>query len=116
MKRPAELDLFSEEPENIHVEKVQWNEIKTSTVLGNDVQSLQFTIPKASDRKMIDLNRTQLMVDVSFEKTGKSDQKPFAPVNNALHSLFENCIISMNDEVIYDSNNCLLYTSPSPRD
>ena len=111
MKRPAELDLFTEEAENPHIEKIQWNEIKTSTVLGNDVQSLQFTIPKASDRKMIDLSRTQLMVDVTFEKTTKSDSKPFAPVNNALHSIFENCVISMNNEVIYDSNKNYHYSA-----
>ena len=111
MKRPAELDLFSEEPENIHVEKVQWSDIKTTTVLGNDIQGLQFTIPKASDRKMIDLNRTQLMLDIKFEKVAADDTKKFAPVNNTLHSLFENCVISMNGEVVYDSNKNYHYSA-----
>ena len=68
MKRPAELDLFSTSDTNPHVEKVQWNEIKTSTLLKNNVDSLIFRIPKATDRKMIDLLRTQLMVEVEFKK------------------------------------------------
>ena len=106
----AELDLFSELDENKHVEKVQWNEIKTSTNLGNDVQSLHFTIPKATERKMIDLMRTQLMVDVSLvKKTGTTTAA--APVNNFLHSMFENCIIKFNDDVVYDSNKNYHYTS-----
>ena len=111
MKRPLELDLFSETDQDHEVEKIQWNEIKTETVLGNDLQSLHFTIPKANDRKLIDLQRAQLMLDVTFTKVGKRDELPFGPVNNILHSLFENCVISVNDETVLDANSNYHYSS-----
>lgn len=105
----VELDLFSELCENPHVEKVSWTEVKTSTILGHDVTSLLFQIPKANDRKMIDLSRTQLMIDVGFTQKGSTPIG--APVNNLLNSMIENCVIKLNDDVLSDSNKMYHYSA-----
>ena len=106
----AELDLFSKECENPHVEKIQWAEIKTSTTLTNNITSLVFDIAKASGRKMLDLSRAQLMIDISCSRTGGSTPVQ-APVNNMLHSMIENCIIKLNDDVLMDSNKMYHYSA-----
>jgi len=106
-----ELDLFSEPCENPHVEKVQWTEIKTSTVLGNNynVTSLVFDIGKASGRKLLDLSRAQLMIDITCCK--KLQAPAYAPVNNMLQSMIENCIIKLNDDVLMDSSKMYNYNA-----
>ena len=105
-----ELDLFSNECENPHIEKIQWAEIKTSTILSNDITSVVFDIPKASGRKMLDLSRLQLMIDIMCSRTGGSTPVQ-APVNNMLHSMIENCTIKLNDNVLMDSNKMYNYSA-----
>jgi len=105
----AELDLFSNECENPHVEKVQWAEIKTSTTLTNNITSLVFDIAKASGRKMLDLSRAQLMIDIDCSHTGQAPIE--APVNNMLQSMIENCITKLNDDVLMDSNKMYNYSA-----
>jgi len=105
----AELDLFSNECENPHVEKVQWAEIKTSTTLTNNITSLVFDIAKASGRKMLDLSRAQLMIDIDMSHLGSAPVQ--APLNNMLHSMIENCIVKLNDNVLMDSNKMYNYSA-----
>jgi len=105
----AELDLFSDVCENPHVEKVQWTEIKTTTTLTNNVTSLVFDIGKASGRKLLDLSRAQLMIDI--ECTHKGQAPIEAPVNNMLQSMIENCIIKLNEIVLSDSNKMYNYSA-----
>ena len=90
----AELDLFSECGENNVTEKILWDEFPCSDVLTNDPTELNFTIRAAGDKSLIDLSRSQLYVKAKItnkDGTALSNNTTVAPVNNFLHSMFEDC-------------------------
>ncbi len=69
-----------------------------------------FDIPKASGRKLLDLSRAQLMIDIQCGRIGGTT-KVQALANNMLHSMIENCIVKLNDDVLMDSNKNYNYSA-----
>ena len=65
----AELDLFAAPCENNQIEKINWIEIATETTLDGTKfpETLVFEIKPASDRKMIDLSRIMLKLNLKFK-------------------------------------------------
>lgn len=110
----TELDLFSECGENQVTEKVLWDEFPCSDVLTNDPTELNFTLRAAGDRSMIDLSRSQLYVKAKItNKDGSalSDNKTVGPVNNFLHSMFEDCATFLDDVEVTNANKLYPYNS-----
>ena len=109
----AELDLFSECGENAVTEKVLWDEFLCNDVLTNDLSELNFTIRAAADRCLIDLNRAQLYVRGKIVKKdgSETERSKVAPVNNFLHSMFEDCTVFLNDIEVSHANKLYPYSS-----
>lgn len=109
-----ELDLFSECVENNVTEKVLWDEFSCNDVLKNNPTELNFTIRAASERSLIDLNRSQLYVKgkiVNKDGSALEDSEIVAPVNNFLHSMFEDCAVFLNDIEVTNANKLYPYSS-----
>ncbi len=111
----AELDLFSDCDENVHVDKVLWDEFPCDDVLTNDVTELNFTIRAGGEKSLVDLNRSQLYVKIQILKKdgtvlgsitidGKQVSNYVAPINNTLHSIFEDCTVFLNDVEVTNAN------------
>ncbi len=62
------MDLFTECDENVHVDKVLWDDFPCDDVLTNDVTELNFTIRAGGERSLLDLNRSQLYVKIQIVK------------------------------------------------
>ena len=110
----VELDLFSECGENGVTEKVLWDEFPCSDVLTNDPSELNFTIRAAGERSLIDLSRSQLYVKAKITNkngTALTDKVTVAPVNNFLHSMFEDCSVFLNDIEVTNANKLYPYSS-----
>ena len=110
----AELDLFSECGENNVTEKILWDEFPCSDVLTNDPTELNFTIRAAGDKSLIDLSRSQLYVKAKItnkDGTALSNNTTVAPVNNFLHSMFEDCSTFLNDVEVTNANKLYPYSS-----
>lgn len=110
----VELDLFSECAENEVAEKVLWDDFPCNDVLSNDPTELNFTIRAAGERSLIDLSRAQLYVKskiLNKDGTALKDKVTVAPVNNFLHSMFEDCSISLNNIEVTTANKLYPYSS-----
>ena len=120
----AELDLFSECGECSLFEKVLWDEFTCDNILSNDVTQLNFTLRPGGKRSMVDLSRAQLYVKLQIVKpdgtalakvgsggTAKEATELVAPVNNVLHSLFEDCVVSLNGVEAFNANGHYNYNS-----
>lgn len=112
-----ELDLFSEYGENVHVEKVLWDEFPCEDVLTNDPSELNITIRPAGDRSLIDLSRAQFAMKVQIvHKDGtalaligsgdnvKLSNTQVGPVDNGLHSMIEDLSVYLNDIELSNAN------------
>ena len=113
-----ELNLFSSDDENPHVEKVLWDSFPcTNNLENNSIPELNFTIRAAGENSMIDLNKAQLYVKAQImKKTGTAlvatkrgqvttpANEKCALINNGLHSIFEDCSISFNNTEVLNSN------------
>jgi len=106
-----ELDLFAAPCENNQIEKINWVEIATETTLDATKfpQTVEFVIPPASDRKMIDLSRIMLKLNLKFKVDAGVPHAAVA--NNILHSMIKNVIIKLNDETLATSNGLYAYAS-----
>jgi len=122
----AELDLFSDCGENVQVEKILWDEFPCDDVLSNELSELNFTIRAGGDKTLVDLSRAQLYVKMQIvnkdgsdladtknsanEVTVKATAK-VAPINNTLHSMFEDCTIFLNDVEVTNANKLYPFSS-----
>ena len=115
----SELDLFSECGENVAIDKVLWDEFSCNDVLTNRPTELNFTIRAAGEKSMIDLSRSQLFIKCKIlNKDGTAlaanengNKAKVAPVNNFLHSMFEDCAVFLNDIEVTNANKLYPYSS-----
>jgi len=106
-----ELDLFAAPCENNQIEKINWVEIATETTLDGTKfpETLVFEIKPASDRKMIDLSRIMLKLNLKFKVDANIPHAAVA--NNILHAMIKNVVIKLNDETLATSNGLYAYAS-----
>lgn len=101
----SSLDLFEGPPVLINFKGGRYEELQPLT--GVDGPTLEFAIKTDRD-VFIDLRNTELHLEVKITKANgdpivaADNQVTF--VNNALHSLFSNCDVSLNGELINSSN------------
>ncbi len=116
----AELDLFSECDECSLFEKVLWDEFACDDILSNDLSQLNFTLRAGGKRSMVDLSRAQLFVKLQIVKPdgttladvgGKKASELVAPANNALHTMFEDCVVFLNGVEAFNANGHYNYNS-----
>ena len=118
----AELNLFTECDENVHVDKVLWDDFPCDDVLGNDLTELNFTIRAGGERSLLDLNRSQLYISMQILKKngdkfgtitldGEEVKYYVGPINNTLHSIFEDCTVFLNDVEVTNANKLYPFSS-----
>ena len=119
------LDLFTRPEKVRNVRRWYISEKPTDTVLTNDdLDSILFEIPKAEKNEMLDIGYTKLQLKMkivnkdgtALKDTGTGNDlvranAKVAPINNTLHSIFDNVQVSLNHKVISSSNNMYTYIS-----
>lgn len=106
----SELDLFNLPPTQTSIESATWVEYKPITSLTDDAP-IEFVIPGTSD-EYLDLSRTMLFLKVRIiSGDGKTikDENLVQPVNNFLHSLFNQVDVFLNQKSISPPNNGYSY-------
>lgn len=106
----SELDLFSLPPTQTSIERSDWIEYKPISSLTDDAP-IEFSIPGFGEEYM-DLSHTLLSVKVKITKSDGSNlasTSDVAPVNNFLHSLFEQVDIFLNQKLISSSTSNYMY-------
>jgi hypothetical protein len=93
----SEIDLFSVPPTQIAIESGSWDTIQPSDSF-NKGNVVEFKIPKDSHH-YIDLSQTQLYLKVRLSQ-GANQQNNVIPVNNFLHSLFEDITVRFNGTIV----------------
>lgn len=106
----SELDIFSLQPTQTSIEQSSWVHYSPVSSL-NDESPIQFTIPGSSS-DYLDLSHTLLSIRAKIEPTKEvkpeelaADANAFAPVNNLLHSLFQQVDVSLNNKPVSSSSN-----------
>lgn len=97
----SELDLFSLPPTQIAIERGDWIEYKPISALCENA-AIEFTVPGIGEEYM-DLSYTMLYLKVKVTKAdGKSldNDDVLAPVNNWLHSLFNQVDVFLNQRSV----------------
>lgn len=102
----SELDLFTTPPTQTAIEAGQWIHYKTISSLSDD-GPLEFVIPGHGE-EYIDLAHTMIAVNVKIVANGTSNYK-VAPVNNFLHSLFNQVDVYFNQKLVAPPNNAYPY-------
>ncbi|KFM62900.1 hypothetical protein X975_04584, partial [Stegodyphus mimosarum] len=106
----SELDLFSLPPTQTVIEKGQWVEFHPLANV-SEGSPVEFNVSGSGD-DYLDLSQTQLYVKVIILK---NDVKPITaeskvgPVNRFLHSIFSQVDISLNEKLVFTSNNTYPY-------
>lgn len=105
----SELDLFTLPPTQTSIESTQWVEYKPVTTISED-SYLEFLVPGNSE-DYIDLAHTMLSVSVRLENADGniSNTAIVAPVNNFLHSLFNQVDVFFNQKPVSPPNNAYAY-------
>ena len=114
----SELDLFSVAPTQTAIEEGIWDTIQPPTGFDKN-PVIEFKIP-GNSANYIDLSQTEIYVkcritnskDRSTTPTSTmitSNNKPIFPINNFLHSLFENINVRFNNTLVEQSNNMYPY-------
>lgn len=109
----GELDLFSVPPTQTSIESAAWYTV-------NAKQNLQSTIEfsvSTSGNNYLDLSKTELFLDVEIKKLSDGlnpvyipfNDTKIAPVNNFLHSLFDQIEIKFNNEPVENTNKLYSY-------
>lgn len=96
-----EIELFDPIPKQIVLDKGQWVDIYPTNNISSD-GPIEFEINGSPD-EMIDLSSTMLQVRVKIVKTtgaALTGVDAIAPVNNWLHSLFSDVILSISGTVV----------------
>ena len=101
----SELDLFTLPPTQTSIESTQWIEYKPVTTISED-SYLEFLIPGNSE-DYIDLAHTMISVRLRIEQSGEAieDTALVAPVNNFLHSLFNQVDVFFNQKAVSPPSN-----------
>jgi len=96
----SNLDIFSQEPVLLSVERYEYQEIPTRTTLSvQGIQQVEWTIP--ADKLMYtSLNETYMYLKVSIVKqdgSANDDPSKVGPVNNLIGSLFKSIDLKINN-------------------
>ena len=106
----TELDLFSVPPTQTSIESGAWETFHPIATL-TDKTPIEFTVP-GDGEQYIDLSNIQLYLKCAIKKGNGDDiedtQYP-GPVNNWLHSLFEQVDVSLGDTVVSSPSNTYPY-------
>lgn len=106
----SELDLFKTRPTQTSIESSQWIEYKPITSISED-SPIEFIVP-GSGEEYIDLSPTILHLKVRLQ-TSKAekikDDTLVVPVNNFLHSLFNQVDVFLNQKPVSPPNNSYAY-------
>ena len=97
----GELDLFAMPPTQLSIEGGQWVGTHPNASLTDD-GPIEFVLSSNNDQ-YIDLSNVQLYVEAKLKKsdgTDLADTKYPGPVNNFLHSLFEEVEVSLGDTIV----------------
>jgi len=111
----TELDLFSLPPTQTSIEKSDWIEYKPIASLTDDAP-IDFSIPGFGE-EYLDLSHTLLSVKLKIIQSDGSDLPKetdtvavnVAPVNNFLHSLFDQVDIFLNQKLVSTSTSNYMY-------
>ncbi len=105
-KYPKEVSLFEKPCNNIAYEKIQYVDYRTTSQLSSG-SPLTFTIPAAGNQ-YINLKKTYLHLKVKMVNGDGSDidvQKKVAPINNILHSLFNQVDVQLQQQLVSTGQN-----------
>ena len=108
----SELLLFEVPPLQVQIEEGKWDVIPTKSNLDSN-NVIRFDIPGSSNY-FISVGDTELHLDVFVAKADKTtgfigETTKVAPVNNLLHSLFEQVTVELNNTLVENSNSCYAY-------
>ncbi|KAK7576271.1 hypothetical protein V9T40_012557 [Parthenolecanium corni] len=111
----SELDIFTLPPTQTSIEKSDWVEYKPVSALTDD-GPIDFSIPGFGE-EYLDLSHTLLYVKVKIVNVNganlaaPSANAPVnvAPVNNFLHSLFDQVDVFLNQKLVSSSTNNYMY-------
>lgn len=117
----SELDLFTIPPTQVAVEDSVWDEIKPHPMFSDGVITFDLTGDSSS---YLDLSDTELWVklilqkkvpnsadytNAVFSETDKTKNSLIAPVNNIIHSLFQQVQIYLNGKEVENTNSNYAY-------
>lgn len=102
----SELDLFTIPPTQTSIEASQWVHYKPVSSLSDD-GPIEFVIPGHGD-EYLDLAHTMICVKLKVLANAESTYK-VAPVNNFLHSLFNQVDVFFNQKLVAPPNNAYAY-------
>jgi len=113
----SELDIFSLPPTQTSIEKSDWIEYKPIASLTDDAP-IEFSIPGFGE-EYLDLSHTLLSVKVKILKSDGANLPAetaavpvdVAPVNNFLHSLFDQVDVFLNQKLVSTSTSNYMYRS-----
>ena len=114
----SELELFTLPATQTAIDSSQWVEYRPITTLG-DSGPVQFAI-MGSGEEYVDLSETYIQVSAQILKPDGSDlvtdvngvagdDIDIGPVNNWLHSLFEQVEVNLNERIVTPSTNTYAY-------
>ena len=106
----GELDVFATPPTQLSIEGGQWVDTHPNASL-TDNGPIEFVVPGDSEQ-YIDLSNVQLYVEASLKKsdgTDLADTKFPGPVNNFLHSMFEEVEVTLGDTIITPATHAYPY-------
>lgn len=106
----SELDLFALPSTQTSIESGQWIHYKPISSLSDD-GPLEFQVPGTGD-DYIDLSHTMLHIKAKIASSDSNSIKAtthIAPVNNWLHSLFNQLDVYLNQKLVSPPNNTYAY-------
>lgn len=104
----SELELFSLPPTQTTIEGTQWVHYKPISSL-TDESPIEFVVPGQGD-EYIDLAHTMLSMRVQIRSAKDSDKTvAVGPVNNLLHSMFNQVDVFLNQKLVSPPNNAYAY-------
>lgn len=106
-----ELSLFTIPPTQTTIESSQWVNYKPISSLSDD-SPIEFVVP-GSGEEYIDLAHTMLHLRVKIKNTSGEEltegKFKVGPVNNFLHSMFNQVEVSFNQKLVTPANNAYAY-------
>lgn len=104
----SELELFTLPPTQTTIEGSQWVYYKPISSLTDD-SPIEFVVPGHGD-EYIDLAHTMLSLRVEIPRTSTKDAAvKVGPVNNLLHSMFNQVDVYLNQKLVSPPNNAYAY-------
>lgn len=102
----SELDLFTIPPTQTAIENSQWVHYKPVSSLTDD-GPLEFVIPGHGE-EYLDLAHTMIAIKAKVRASGDSAYQ-VAPINNFLHSMFNQVDVYFNQKLVAPPNNAYPY-------